>query len=88
MVLPGVGPADAGPAGIATLSPREREVLTLLAAGRSNRAISAALFISYPTVKTHVSHILDKLGTRDRTSAAVLAVNAGLWSDGSAAGSS
>jgi ATP/maltotriose-dependent transcriptional regulator MalT len=66
------------PASLAGLSSREREVLALLAAGKSNHEIAAELFISYRTVKTHVSHILDKLGTRDRTSAALLAHRAGL----------
>jgi DNA-binding NarL/FixJ family response regulator len=54
------------------LSPREREVLALITEGRSNEEIAAQLFISYRTVKTHVSAILRKLGARDRTHAAAL----------------
>jgi DNA-binding NarL/FixJ family response regulator len=87
VIPPAIGAAKEVPTSVASLSAREREVLKLLAAGRSNHEIAAALFISYPTVKTHVSHILDKLGTRDRTTAALLALNAGL-SDAPAGGSS
>jgi DNA-binding NarL/FixJ family response regulator len=52
-----------------TLTPREREVYELLAAGRTNREIATALFISEVTVKVHVRHILQKLGARTRTEA-------------------
>jgi RNA polymerase sigma factor (sigma-70 family) len=52
------------------LSVREREVYELLAAGRTNREIAHALFISEVTVKVHVRHILSKLGVRSRTEAA------------------
>lgn len=72
-----LGPGS-GSVSVAALSVREREVLALLAAGRSNREIAGELFISYRTVKTHVSHILEKLGARDRTSAALLGQRAGL----------
>jgi DNA-binding NarL/FixJ family response regulator len=48
------------------LSPREAEVLRLIAAGLSNHEIAAALFVSTATVKTHVNHILSKTGARDR----------------------
>jgi DNA-binding NarL/FixJ family response regulator len=54
------------------LSAREREVLALVTEGRSNEEIAAELFISYRTVKTHVSAILRKLGARDRTHAVAL----------------
>lgn len=58
----------------ASLSKREREVLTLVAEGLSNKQIGRQLFISDVTVKVHVRHILEKLGVRTRTEAAVLAV--------------
>lgn len=57
-----------------TLTPREREVLRHITAGRSNREIARALGVSEKTVKAHVSAILAKLGVQDRTQAAVLAV--------------
>jgi DNA-binding CsgD family transcriptional regulator len=59
------------------LSPREREVLRELAAGRSNREIADALFVSARTVETHVLHILAKLEVESRTAAAALAIRAG-----------
>ncbi|HTA09114.1 MAG TPA: response regulator transcription factor [Streptosporangiaceae bacterium] len=60
--------------GIGALTGREREVLALLADGRSNREIARMLTVSEKTVKTHVSAILAKLGVADRTQAALLAV--------------
>jgi DNA-binding NarL/FixJ family response regulator len=62
------------------LTPREREVLELIAAGRSNKRIALELGIAEKTVKTHVGHVLAKLGVTDRTQAAVLAVQRGLVS--------
>lgn len=61
-----------------TLTGREREVLGLIARGRSNKRIALELGISEKTVKTHVGHLLAKLGVSDRTQAALLAVQEGL----------
>jgi DNA-binding CsgD family transcriptional regulator/tetratricopeptide (TPR) repeat protein len=60
------------------LTAREREVLGLVAAGRSNRAIANALSISVPTVKRHITTILGKLGLESRTAAAAWAIRNGL----------
>jgi DNA-binding NarL/FixJ family response regulator len=60
--------------GIDALTGREREVLALLADGRSNREIARLLRVSEKTVKTHVSSVLAKLGVADRTQAALVAV--------------
>lgn len=60
------------------LTPREREVLQLVARGRSNSEVAAELFISEVTVKTHLGHILTKLGLRDRAAAIVWAFDHGL----------
>jgi DNA-binding NarL/FixJ family response regulator len=63
-----------------TLTDREREVLILIADGRSNREIARALVLSEKTVKTHVSNILMKLDLADRTQAALWAVRHGISS--------
>ena len=63
-----------------TLTDREREVLALVAAGRNNTEIGAALHMSPLTAKTHVSRIIAKLGIRDRTQLVVLAYESGLVS--------
>jgi NarL family two-component system response regulator LiaR len=60
------------------LTRREREVLELIVGGRSNKRIALELGISEKTVKTHVGHVLAKLGVTDRTQAALLAVRDGL----------
>jgi DNA-binding NarL/FixJ family response regulator len=60
------------------LTPREREVLELVGRGFPNKRIAQELRLSEKTVKTHVGHVLAKLGVTDRTQAAVVAVRAGL----------
>ena len=62
---------------VLTLSPREKEVLSLLAQGLSNREIGVALFISPVTAKVHVRHIFEKLGVKSRAAAAIRAAQLG-----------
>lgn len=64
-----------------TLSPREREVLQLVAEGRTNAQIAARLFISVRTVETHCAHLLRKLGLRARTNLVRYAIQRGLIPD-------
>jgi DNA-binding NarL/FixJ family response regulator len=74
-------PRPSQPEGLDELTERELEVFRLIARGLSNAEIAQELYITDTTVKTHITHVLQKLGLRDRVQAVVLAYRAGLFGE-------
>lgn len=74
-VMAKIAPPSNPPPVWESLTPREQEILRLIATGASNREIAQSLFISEKTVKNHVTNILSQLGLRDRTQAALFATS-------------
>ena len=72
------GGDESAPPALESLTERELEILTLLASGLSNAELGAKLYLSEPTIKTHLSSIFRKLGVRDRVQAVIAAFDAGL----------
>jgi DNA-binding NarL/FixJ family response regulator len=75
-------PVDGVPAPLRGLTERELAVLRLVTAGLTNAEIAGRLYLGATTVKTHLGHVLAKLGLRDRTQAIVLAYETGLITPG------
>lgn len=82
--LPGAD--ERPPPALSSLTERELEILTLLSSGLSNAELGAQLYLSEPTIKTHLSSIFRKLGVRDRVQAVIAAYDAGLVEPASKAG--
>lgn len=78
LASPTAGPLPEPDIALQTLTDRERQVLFLIAKGRSNNEIASELYLSEATVKTHVSRLLTKLDIRDRTQAVIYAYETGL----------
>jgi DNA-binding NarL/FixJ family response regulator len=80
------GRDEPAPPALESLTERELEILTLLASGLSNAELGAKLYLSEPTIKTHLSSIFRKLGVRDRVQAVIAAFDAGLVEPAARAG--